>query len=134
MEDLEFYAFKKLLQSFGGILVHDSFRKELAECYGKKSRKARKEVYEELIEKFGKLIVDKDRAYNNVDGFELLTKTKKQNDRYPQLDIFRYEIRKYSNLRCLFIIDRQHEYIYLLGAFIEDGRKKKRKKQLCKSY
>ncbi|MBQ8043326.1 MAG: hypothetical protein IJ272_04155 [Clostridia bacterium] len=128
MEDKDFDIFKKLILSFGNVIVFNSFRKELTECYGKKSHKARKEVYDELIIKFKKIIADKNIAYNSCDGFEFLTKTKEQNEKYPNLDIFRYEIRKYSNLRCLFIIDRESEYIYLLGAFIEDDSKKKRKK------
>ena len=126
MEDKEFAAFRAILQKQGKIIVFNSFRKELAECYGKKSYKARKEVYDELIIQFKKLIADNNIAYENQDGFEKLIKTKQQNERYPEHDIFRYEIRKYTNLRCLFIIDRKNEYIYLLSAFIEDDAKKKR--------
>lgn len=126
MEDKDFNTFKKLIESMGNVVVFNSFRKELTECYGKKSHKAKKDVYDELIIKFKKMIVDKSIAYNSYDGFKLLIKTKEQNEKYPNLDIFRYEIRKYSNLRCLFIIDREREYIYLLSAFIEDDSKKKR--------
>lgn len=126
MGDNEFAKFKKVIELEAKIIVFDCFGKDVENCYSKKQIIAKRKLYQELILKFRKIIIDKTIAYNNIDGFEKLKKSKKQQIRYPTLDIFRYEVRKFSNLRCIFVIDSESEYIFLLGAFNEDKSKSKR--------
>lgn len=69
------------------------------------------------------------KAFNRYNCFEKLHLSKKQRDRLEGNILWRWEYRKESNLRIIFIIDETPEAsnIVLLHAFVENSNKSKGK-------
>ena len=80
-----------------------------------------------FIRNFSKDIIRKNfQEYNRNEKLKL---TKKQRELLNGKDLYRYEYRKDSNLRCIYVInnDNNNEEIILFCAFNEDGSKEKGK-------
>lgn len=80
-----------------------------------------------FIENFYKDIRRKNfKQYNR---HEILSLNKKQKEKLNGNNLYRYEYRKNSNLKCIYVIENENniEEIILLCAFNEDGDKTKGK-------
>ena len=80
-----------------------------------------------FIKNFTRDIIRKD--FEQFNRFEKLKLTKKQRENLNGNDLYRYEYRNDSNLRCIYVInnDNNNKQIILLSAFNEDGNKDKGK-------
>ena len=80
-----------------------------------------------FIKNFTIDIIRKD--FEQFNRFEKLKLTKKQRENLNGNDLYRYEYRNDSNLRCIYVInnDNNNKEIILLSAFNEDGNKDKGK-------
>ena len=80
-----------------------------------------------FIKNFTRDIIRKD--FEQFNRFEKLKLTKKQRENLNGNDLYRYEYRNDSNLRCIYVInnDNNNKEIILLSAFNEDGNKDKGK-------
>lgn len=80
-----------------------------------------------FIKNFTRDIIRKD--FEQFNRFEKLKLTKKQRELLNGNDLYRYEYRNDSNLRCIYVInnDNNNKEIILLSAFNEDGNKDKGK-------
>ena len=76
-----------------------------------------------FIKNFTRDIIRKD--FEQFNRFEKLKLTKKQRENLNGNDLYRYEYRNDSNLRCIYVInnDNNNKEIILLSAFNEDGNK-----------
>ena len=70
------------------------------------------------------------KSFEQFNRFEKLKLTKKQREILNGNDLYRYEYRNDSNLRCIYVInnDNNNQEVILLCAFNEDGDKDKGKK------
>ena len=70
------------------------------------------------------------KNFEQFNRFERLKLTKNQRKILNGNDLYRYEYRNDSNLRCIYVInnDNNNKEIILLSAFNEDGDKEKGKK------
>ena len=80
-----------------------------------------------FIKNFTRDIIRKD--FEQFNRFEKLKLTKKQRENLNGNDLYRYEYRNDSTLRCIYVInnDNNNKEIILLSAFNEDGNKDKGK-------
>lgn len=80
-----------------------------------------------FVKNFTRDIIRKD--FEQFNRFEKLKLTKKQRENLNGNDLYRYEYRNDSNLRCIYVInnDNNNKEIILLSAFNEDGNKDKGK-------
>ena len=69
------------------------------------------------------------KNFEDFNRYEKLKLTKKQKEKISGKDLYRYEYRKNSNLKCIYMIDNTNNIkkIILLCAFNEDGDKTKGK-------
>ena len=69
------------------------------------------------------------KNFEDFNRFEKLKLTRKQRELLNGNDLYRYEYRNDSNLRCIYVInnDNNNKEIILLSAFNEDGNKDKGK-------
>ncbi len=67
------------------------------------------------------------KDYGRYNRFEKLRLTKQQKIEIAEYDLWRYEYRNTSNLRCIFILEKENNNSepILVCAFNEDGNKKK---------
>ena len=121
----EFLKFKAVIETLGNVDVVDDVLDDMQACYGKKQVKYHNKFYERFLNDMKYLIADIDVAYNNVKGFECL---ESHTILGYKVDVCRYEFRKYNNLRCIFVILKKDDSIVILGVFLENGGKKKRKR------
>lgn len=80
-----------------------------------------------FVKNFTRDIIRKD--FEQFNRFEKLKLTRKQRELLNGNDLYRYEYRNDSNLRCIYVInnDNNNKEIILLSAFNEDGNKDKGK-------
>jgi hypothetical protein len=70
------------------------------------------------------------KNFEQFNRYEKLSLTKKQKEEINGNDLYRYEYRKDSNLKCIYLLENTNNIkkIILLCAFNEDGDKTKGKK------
>ena len=121
--DKEFLKFKISIETLGNITVCNTLETDLDKCLGKKQKSSIGKFYHDALMEFKMLIIDPQIAYKSKRKFEYLDNTMILG---IQVDIFRYEFRRYNNMRCMFSIIKKENNIIILGAFIENGNKSKR--------
>lgn len=80
-----------------------------------------------FIENFYKDMLRKN--LENYNRHKMLSLNKKQREKLDGNNLYRYEYRKCSNLRCIYLVENGNNTnkVILLCAFNEDGNKKKGK-------
>ena len=108
------------LLKINGIYSTSEFEKDLSKLVNSNVKK--------FIKIFSKDI--RRRNFEDFNRFEMLNLDKKQHKRLNGSNLYRYEYRGTSNLRCIYTIINENniDKIFLLCAFNEDGDKTKGKK------
>ena len=108
------------LLKINGIYSTSEFEKDLSKLVNSNVKK--------FIKNFSKDI--RRRNFEDFNRFEMLNLDKKQHKRLNGSNLYRYEYRGTSNLRCIYTIINENniDKIFLLCAFNEDGDKIKGKK------
>jgi hypothetical protein len=108
------------LLKINGIYSTSEFEKDLSKLVNSNVKK--------FIKIFSKDI--RRRNFEDFNRFEMLNLDKKQHKRLNGSNLYRYEYRGTSNLRCIYTIINENniDKIFLLCAFNEDGDKIKGKK------
>ena len=108
------------LLKINGIYSTPEFEKNLTKLVNSNTKK--------FIKNFSKDI--RRRNFEDFNRFEMLNLDKKQHKRLNGNNLYRYEYRGTSNLRCIYTIINENniDKIFLLCAFNEDGDKIKGKK------
>ena len=95
------------------------FEKDLVKLVSTNVKRFIRNFYKDIIRK----------NFEQYNRYEKLKLTPKQRELLNGKELYRYEYRKDSNLRCIYVInnDNNNEEIILLCAFNEDGSKEKGK-------
>lgn len=98
-----------------GVYATENFRKDILRIVGSDFKKFLSSLYKDILRK--------DMQYNR---FKKLTLTDAQKRKLNGNLLYRYEYRNTSNLRCIYIVEKDHNNnTILLCAFNEDGDKQK---------
>lgn len=110
------------LLTINNIYSTEEFKKDLLKLVNTNVKKFVKNFYRDI----------RRRNIEQYNRFEKLKLTKKQKEILEGNDLYRYEYRNDSNLRCIYIINNDNNSndnkTILLNAFNEDGDKFKGKK------
>lgn len=110
------------LLTINNIYSTEEFKKDLLKLVNTNVKKFVKNFYRDI----------RRRNIEQYNRFEKLKLTKKQKEILEGNDLYRYEYRNDSNLRCIYIINNDNnsndDKTILLNAFNEDGDKFKGKK------
>lgn len=100
-----------------GILATNDFADDLKRLIKTNYKTFAKELYKDFTRK----------DFENYNRFKKLRLTSKQKEKIGGITLWRYEYRKTSNLRCIFIVQEEYNNInpVLICAFNEDGSKNK---------
>lgn len=101
------------------VLCSLDFKNDILKLISTNAKGFIKKFYHDMIRK----------NYNQLNRFEVLKLNRKQRNELNRNDLYRYEYRSNSNLRCIFTIVNVNniEKVILLCAFNEDGNKTKGK-------
>ena len=108
----------KLLEK-NNIFSTQEFKKDILKLVNTNTNKFIKNFYRDIRRK----------NFEDYNRFEVLQISNKQKRLLNGKNLYRYEYRENSNLKCIYIIETENnmEEIILLSAFNEDGDKKRGK-------
>lgn len=108
----------KLLEK-NNIFSTQEFKKDILKLVNTNTNKFIKNFYRDIRRK----------NFEDYNRFEVLQLSNKQKRLLNGKNLYRYEYRENSNLKCIYIIETENnmEEIILLSAFNEDGDKKRGK-------
>lgn len=108
----------KLLEK-NNIFSTQEFKKDILKLVNTNTNKFIKNFYKDIRRK----------NFEDYNRFEVLQISNKQKRLLNGKNLYRYEYRENSNLKCIYIIETENnmEEIILLSAFNEDGDKKRGK-------
>lgn len=107
------------LLKYNNVYATTDFEKDLVKLVNNDINKFIKNFYKDMIR-------NNLKDYNR---YEMLNLNKKQREKLDGNNLYRYEYRKNSNLRCIYLIENENNTnkLILICAFNEDGDKTKGK-------
>ena len=117
-KEQQFYRLFQYLQD-AGIRVTHEFVKDIESLVQSNTEKFAKQIYADFSRK----------EFEKYNRFEKLTLSSEEKNKIKGNDLWRYEYRYTSNLRCIFIIksDNNIDIPIIICAFNENGHRKKGK-------